>query len=136
MAFALPGRARVRGAVATLHQRGPTRTGACYRRAMPTNDAPAALGEADVRHVAKLARLRLTDDEVTRMTAELTAIVAYVQQLSELDVTGVPPTTQVQVERLPLRPDEPGASLDHDLALREAPRAASDGFAVPAFVEE
>ena len=94
------------------------------------------LTETDVVHVAKLARLRLGADEIPRMAKELSAIVAYVQKLSELDTTGVPPTAQVEVERMPLRPDEPKDSLPHDTALAEAPRAAHDGFAVPGFVEE
>jgi aspartyl-tRNA(Asn)/glutamyl-tRNA(Gln) amidotransferase subunit C len=96
----------------------------------------AALTEADVLHVAKLARLELREDEVPRMHAELSAIVAYVQKLGELDTRDVPPTAQVQVDRMPLRADEPGGSLDHDLALREAPRTSQDGFAVPAVMEE
>jgi aspartyl-tRNA(Asn)/glutamyl-tRNA(Gln) amidotransferase subunit C len=94
------------------------------------------LTEADVMHVAKLARLRLTAEEVPRMAAELSAIVTYVQKLSELDTAGVVPTAQVHIERLPLREDRAIESLSHDEALREAPRAAHDGFAVPGFIEE
>jgi aspartyl-tRNA(Asn)/glutamyl-tRNA(Gln) amidotransferase subunit C len=70
------------------------------------------------------------------MSAELSAIVGYVQKLSELDTTDVPPTAQVQVDRLPLRNDEPVPSLAHDDALSESPRTAHDGFAVPGFVDE
>ena len=94
------------------------------------------LTEADVRKVAKLARLELEPDEVRQMTVELSAIVGYVQNLSELDTTNVPPTSQVLVERLALREDEPRPSLPHDEALAEAPRTAHDGFAVPGFVDE
>jgi aspartyl-tRNA(Asn)/glutamyl-tRNA(Gln) amidotransferase subunit C len=97
---------------------------------------PPALTQDDVRHVARLARLRLTPEEATRMTAELSAIMAYVRKLSELDTANVPPTAQVQVDRLPLRPDEPRPSLSHEAALAEAPRTAHEGFAVPGFVEE
>jgi aspartyl-tRNA(Asn)/glutamyl-tRNA(Gln) amidotransferase subunit C len=96
----------------------------------------AALSEKDVLHVANLARLRLTPSEVSRMAVELSAIIAYVQKLSELDTTDVPPTAHVQVASLPLREDAPGTGLSHDDALREAPRTAHDGFAVPGFVEE
>lgn len=95
-----------------------------------------ALSEKDVLHVASLARLRLTPSEVSRMAVELSAILSYVQKLSELDTTDVPPTAQVHVDRLPLRADEPRVGLDHEDALREAPRTAHDGFAVPGFVEE
>jgi aspartyl-tRNA(Asn)/glutamyl-tRNA(Gln) amidotransferase subunit C len=94
------------------------------------------LTEERVLKVAKLARLDLAPEEVGRMTAELSAIVGYVQKLGELDTGDVPPTAQVQVERLALRPDEPVPSLSHDEALAEAPRVAHDGFAVPGFVDE
>lgn len=98
--------------------------------------AEATLTEAEVRHVAKLARLRLTDDELPRLTAELSAIVGYVKKLDELDTRDVPPTTQVEVDRLPLRADVPHESFAHDVALRESPRKTDAGFAVPGFVEE
>jgi aspartyl-tRNA(Asn)/glutamyl-tRNA(Gln) amidotransferase subunit C len=95
----------------------------------------APLTTEGVRAVARLAHLSLTPDEEARMACELGTILAYVRQLQELDVTGVPPTAHVQLERLPLREDEPMLSLPRDLALREAPRVAMDGFAVPAFDE-
>ena len=94
------------------------------------------LTEADVLKVAKLARLELEPQEVGRMTAELSAIVGYVQKLSQADTTDVPPTSQVHVERLALREDSPRPGLSHDDAVAEAPRAAHDGFAVPGFVDE
>jgi aspartyl-tRNA(Asn)/glutamyl-tRNA(Gln) amidotransferase subunit C len=94
------------------------------------------LTEADVLKVARLARLELEPDEVARMTAELSAIVGYVQKLSELDTSEVPPTAQVHVDRIALRDDEPRPGLSHEDALSESPRAAHDGFAVPGFVDE
>jgi aspartyl-tRNA(Asn)/glutamyl-tRNA(Gln) amidotransferase subunit C len=94
------------------------------------------LTQADVLKVARLARLELEPEEVARMSAELSAIVGYVQKLSELDTSDVPPTAQVHVDRIALRADEPIPSLSHDDALSEAPRAAHDGFAVPGFVDE
>lgn len=96
----------------------------------------AKLTEKDVLHVAKLARLKLTDDEIPRMVKELSAIVGYVHKLSELDTSGISPTTQVQIERLPFRSDEPRPSLSQELALKEASRTAEGGFAVPGFVDE
>jgi aspartyl-tRNA(Asn)/glutamyl-tRNA(Gln) amidotransferase subunit C len=102
----------------------------------PPKSAAAALSEADVLHVARLARLELNSDEIGPMAAELSAIVGYVQKLAELDTRDVPPTTQVQVDRLPLREDEPALCLSHDEALAEAPRVAHDGFAVPGFIDE
>jgi aspartyl-tRNA(Asn)/glutamyl-tRNA(Gln) amidotransferase subunit C len=90
----------------------------------------------EVVRIAELAHLELAPEELERMTRELASILTYVQQLQELDVSHVPPTAHVQIERLPLRADEPASSLPHDLALREAPKVSQDGFAVPAFVEE
>jgi aspartyl-tRNA(Asn)/glutamyl-tRNA(Gln) amidotransferase subunit C len=97
---------------------------------------PEHLSEADVRKVARLARLELEPDEVARMAAELSAIVGYVQKLSELDTSDVPPTAHVHLDRIALREDEPRAGLTHDEALTESPRAAHDGFAVPGFIDE
>jgi aspartyl-tRNA(Asn)/glutamyl-tRNA(Gln) amidotransferase subunit C len=102
----------------------------------PPVDPVATLSEAEVLHVARLARLELTAMELTTMTSELSAIVSYVKQLSDLDTTGVAPTAHVQIARAPMRDDEPRPSLSHEQALAEAPRTAHDGFAVPGFVEE
>jgi aspartyl-tRNA(Asn)/glutamyl-tRNA(Gln) amidotransferase subunit C len=113
-----------------------------YAQAMSSPQSPSSAGaesaltEAEVLHVAKLARLELSPGELTTMTSELSAIISYVRKLSELDTSDVPPTAQVQVARSPLRSDEPRASLEHDDALAAAPRVAHDGFAVPGFVEE
>lgn len=90
----------------------------------------------EVLRIAGLAHLKLQPDEIARMSSELSAILAYVKQLEELDTSAVPATAHVQIERLALRPDEPAPSLPRDLALREAPRVADDGFSVPAFVDE
>jgi aspartyl-tRNA(Asn)/glutamyl-tRNA(Gln) amidotransferase subunit C len=91
---------------------------------------------AEVLRIAGLAHLQLHPDEIARMSVELSAILAYVKQLEELDVSAVPATAHVQIERLALRPDEPTPSLPRELALREAPRIEGDGFSVPAFVDE
>jgi len=105
---------------------------------MPTETVKgqAFLGEEEVRKVAKLARLELRTDEIIRMTAELSAIVRYVQKLGELDTTDVVPMAHVRLARTVLREDAPRAGLSHDDALAEAPRVAHDGFAVPAFVDD
>jgi aspartyl-tRNA(Asn)/glutamyl-tRNA(Gln) amidotransferase subunit C len=90
----------------------------------------------EVRRIARLAHLDVAPDEVERLTRELGTILAYVRQLEELDLSGVAPTAHVQLDRLPLRADEPEMSLPREVALREAPRVAMEGFAVPAFVDE
>lgn len=87
--------------------------------------------DADVvRHVARLSRLALAEDEVERMRAELSGILAHVDLVQELDLSDIPPTTHVIHLQNVLRADEPGTSLDRDLALRSAPRVADDGFSV------
>jgi aspartyl-tRNA(Asn)/glutamyl-tRNA(Gln) amidotransferase subunit C len=95
-----------------------------------------AITRDNVLHVAKLARLELNEAEIDRMQRDLNGIIDYVNQLSELDTTDVPATTQVAVVAAPFRADELRPSLSHDLALGQAPRSSSDGFAVPAFVDE
>lgn len=95
-----------------------------------------AITRDNVLHVAKLARLELTEAEIDRMQRDLDGILEYVNQLSELDTKDVPATTQVAVVAAPFRRDEPLPSLPHDVALSQAPRSSADGFAVPAFVDE
>ena len=84
-----------------------------------------------VLHVARLARLRLSDDEVGRMGAELSTILDHIEKLNELDLEGVEPTSHVvEVENV-LREDVPRPSLPHDKALEQAPDPAAGGFRVP-----
>ncbi len=90
----------------------------------------------DVQHVARLAHLELSEEEIDHLTTDLRSIVAYVDELSAVDTTGVAPTSSVSVEVAPMRADERRDGLDHDAALREAPRTSGGGFAVPTFVEE
>ena len=95
-----------------------------------------AITRDNVLHVAKLARLELTEAEIDRMQRDLSGILEYVNQLSELDTKDVPATAHVAVVAAPFRSDQPHQSLPHDVALSNAPRSSSDGFAVPAFVDE
>lgn len=94
------------------------------------------LKREDVVHVAKLARLELTSDEIEPMLRDLGKILEYVAELSSLDTSDVPPTAQVAAPRAPLREDDLVPGLAPEQALAEAPRRAEHGFAVPAFVEE
>lgn len=95
-----------------------------------------AIERKDVVHVARLARLELTEAEIERMMSDLRSIIGYVEKLGELDTEGVVPTAHVAVEAAPLRADEVAPCFEPDVALREAPRQSGGGFAVPAFVEE
>jgi aspartyl-tRNA(Asn)/glutamyl-tRNA(Gln) amidotransferase subunit C len=90
-----------------------------------------------IRHVAALAELSLSEDEEVRLAAEMTRIVAYVAELAEVDTDGVPPMTHVAGAELaaPLRPDDVQEGLAHEAALAAAPKAEHGGFAVPTFVE-
>lgn len=90
----------------------------------------------DVLHIAKLARLRLEDEEVTSLQADLEKILSYVEKLQELDTEGIPPTAHVAVDAAPLRPDVVVEGLNNEIAIAEAPRPRDGGFAVPAFVDE
>jgi len=84
-----------------------------------------------VLHVAKLARLELSDDEVERMAGELSGVMAHIDKIGELDLDGVPPTTHVVEVANALRPDEPRPSLPREVALEQAPATQDGGFLVP-----
>ena len=84
-----------------------------------------------VLHVAKLARLRLTDDEVERMAGELSKILEHVETMNELNLEGVVPTSHVVDLTNVLREDMPRPSLDRETALEQAPDATDTGFRVP-----
>jgi aspartyl-tRNA(Asn)/glutamyl-tRNA(Gln) amidotransferase subunit C len=95
-----------------------------------------ALSPEQVRQVAALAALELQPDEVMQLGTQLDAILAYVEQLNELDTTAVEPTTHIAVEQLPFRPDQSMPCLSQADALAGAPRSAGGAFAVPTFVDE
>jgi aspartyl-tRNA(Asn)/glutamyl-tRNA(Gln) amidotransferase subunit C len=84
-----------------------------------------------VLHVARLARLRLTDEEVERMTGELSSILDHVEKINELDLREVAPTSHVTDLENVLRADEPRPSLPREQALAEAPDTDGEGFRVP-----
>jgi aspartyl-tRNA(Asn)/glutamyl-tRNA(Gln) amidotransferase subunit C len=84
-----------------------------------------------VLHVARLARLRLTDNEVDRMAGEMSKILEHVEKMNELDLEGVEPTSHVVELQNVLREDVPRDSLPRERALEQAPDAAQGGFRVP-----
>ena len=89
------------------------------------------IDRAQVLHVARLARLELSDEEVDRMATELSAVLGHIEKISELDLDGVAPTSHVVEIDNALRPDEPRPSLSHDEALAAAPDSDGVGFCVP-----
>lgn len=89
----------------------------------------------DVKKVAKLARLRLTETEEQRLVADLNQMLAYVASLDELDTSQVAPTAHVLPISNVFRPDEPTASLSQEAALANAPSSGHGHFRVPKVIE-
>jgi aspartyl-tRNA(Asn)/glutamyl-tRNA(Gln) amidotransferase subunit C len=89
------------------------------------------ISEEQVRHIANLARLGLSDEEVSRMGGQLGAILEAIEKIQELDLSEVPPTANPLNMTNVLRPDEPHAELPREDALSTAPDAVDDLFAVP-----
>jgi aspartyl-tRNA(Asn)/glutamyl-tRNA(Gln) amidotransferase subunit C len=84
-----------------------------------------------VLHVARLARLRLDEAEVERMSGELSSILDHIEKIGELDLENVEPTSHVTEVENVLRPDEPRPSIPRERALEQAPDATEAGFRVP-----
>lgn len=95
-----------------------------------------ALSADEVRHVARLARLALTDAEVEALAPQLSQILAYADQVGEVAAGDVEPTTHPFALRDVTRPDEPRPSLPREDVLAAAPHAEQDRFGVPRIVSE
>lgn len=91
-----------------------------------------SLTTTEVEHVARLARLRLSPEELERMRSQLSNILDYIAMLQEVDVTGVPPTAQVTGLTTVLRPDRAANPLSVDEALANAPDQRDGMFRVKA----
>ena len=89
------------------------------------------ISEEQVRHVASLARLGLTEDEIKEMGGQLDAILDSIEKIRELDLADTPPTANPLNLSNVLRPDEPRLELPREEALAPAPDPADDLFAVP-----
>lgn len=90
---------------------------------------------ATVRHIAKLARIAVSDAEVEALVPELNNILGWIEQLQEVDVAGVEPMTAVIPNTLRLRADEVTDGGIRDLVLSNAPVAEHGFFAVPKVIE-
>jgi len=88
----------------------------------------------DVAHVARLARLELTAEEVTTFTEQLSAVLDHAADVEALDTSGVEPMVHPLPLRNVLRPDEVGAVLERDEVLAAAPDATDGQFRVPAIL--
>ncbi len=91
-----------------------------------------AISRSQVLHVADLARLALTEEEVERLGRQLAAILEAVGKVSELDLSGVPPTSHPLDLANVWGDDEPRASLPQEAALANAPDPEAGAFRVPA----
>ena len=89
----------------------------------------------DVRYTAQLARLNLSEGEVTRFQAQLSQVLDYVDKQKQVDVTGVEPTAHTTPAFNVFRPDEPRDWFDAQQALANAPRTANDLFIVTKVIE-
>jgi aspartyl-tRNA(Asn)/glutamyl-tRNA(Gln) amidotransferase subunit C len=85
----------------------------------------------EVLHVARLARLALSDEEIEPMARELSAVLDHVAKIGELDLDDVAPTAHVVEITGALRADEPRPCLPREVALAQAPAVSEDGFLVP-----
>jgi len=91
----------------------------------------AVIDREQVLHVARLARLKLGEDEIEPLRKELSAVLDHVARIGELDLEGVAPTSHVVEVSGALRADEPRPSLPREVALAQAPAVSGEGFSVP-----
>jgi len=95
-----------------------------------------SISRADVEHVAKLARLALTDEEIEELTGQLGTILEHATQVSALDTGDVAPTAHPVPMVNVFRPDDTRPCLDRDEVLAEAPAAEDGRFRVPRILGE
>ena len=104
----------------------------------PEEEASVKIGEQEVKYVAGLANLNLSEAEIARMAHDLDEILTHIDKLNELDTSAVEPMAQVLYEAgetATLREDLPGASFDNDTALANAPLSGAGQFKVPKIIE-
>jgi len=89
----------------------------------------------DVRFVANLACIHLSDDEVALYQGQLDAVLEYVNKLNEVDVDGIEPLAHAWLVQNILRTDEECPCLDHDVVMRNAPAIFGDEIQVPKIVD-
>ncbi len=90
----------------------------------------------DVHRIARLARLELTEDEVASYSSQLDEIIGYIDQLSELDVSGIEPTANAIALSAPMRDDIVGTSLPASALIQNAPDHAQQQIRVPKVVTD
>lgn len=93
------------------------------------------ISKQEVEHVAKLARLEITEAETEAFSRQLSGILSYVEQLKAVDTTGIEPTATVLAQTNVFREDRSRPSLPVEKALANAPEAEAGHFRVPAIIE-
>src|SRR5215207_1511525 len=101
-----------------------------------SKDSSMPISRADVEHVARLARLALTDEELDRFQAQLPVILEEADKITRLPTEGVPPTAHPLPRVNAWRDDVPGPCLTREEALSTAPEVEQDRFKVPRIIEE
>ncbi|HEY8121921.1 MAG TPA: Asp-tRNA(Asn)/Glu-tRNA(Gln) amidotransferase subunit GatC [Myxococcota bacterium] len=91
----------------------------------------ASVSREDVRRIARLARIRVGDEEADALGRELGAVLGYVELLNSLDTSGVEPTGGVLALATPMRADDPAEPLAPGVVVMNAPAAEGSAFAVP-----
>ena len=94
------------------------------------------LNREEVLHIARLARVALTEEEITRLSEQLSNLLEHFQVLQQVDTEGVPPTAQSVALQSVMRDDVVAPSLPPDAVLANAPRREDDCFRVRAVLEE
>lgn len=94
------------------------------------------LSREEVQHIAKLARVGLSEEEVARFQEQLSEILDYFQRLQQVDTEGVPPTAHTLPLHNVFREDEPQPSFDKEDVLANAPQREDDFFRVRAVLDE
>jgi aspartyl-tRNA(Asn)/glutamyl-tRNA(Gln) amidotransferase subunit C len=96
----------------------------------------AAISREDVAHLARLARIAMTDEELAAMAGQLDVILSAVQRVQEVAAADIPPTSHAVPLTNVLRPDAPAPSLDAEAVLAAAPAAEAGRFRVPRILDE
>jgi aspartyl-tRNA(Asn)/glutamyl-tRNA(Gln) amidotransferase subunit C len=94
-----------------------------------------SVDEKTVRHIARLARIALTDEQVGPMADEINGILSWIEQLQEVDVAGIAPLTSVVAQHLRMRDDVVTDGDQVDALMANAPRSEDHFFVVPKVVE-
>ncbi|MER3396021.1 MAG: Asp-tRNA(Asn)/Glu-tRNA(Gln) amidotransferase subunit GatB [Acidimicrobiia bacterium] len=102
---------------------------------MSVTDKEQAISPEEVRRVARLARLRLTDEEVVAFSAQLSQILKHASKIKELDTSGIPPTSHPIRLANVWREDVPHTCLSPEVALSQAPHVENGMFSVPRILE-